>query len=116
MLAPDADIILAIMHHKQNATYKITCNHILSHQDKKKRKLKEEKEKDRKLKRKEERRQGIQEVDIGEGTHAPSLPPTPPQSPSPSINVISDDDTSIATTTRPNHKLGQEDLSEPTIH
>jgi hypothetical protein len=111
MLAPDADIILAIMHHRQNSTYKIRCNHILSHQDTKKRKSKEEKEKDRKLKRKE-RRQRIREVDVGEGTHAPSPPPTPPQSPSPSINIISDDDTSTVTTTRLNRELGRENLSD----
>jgi hypothetical protein len=80
MLAPDADIILAIMHQKKNAMYSSSCNHVLSHQDTKKRKSKEEKLKEKK-ERKRERRNRIREVDVGEGTHAPSPPPTPPQSP-----------------------------------
>jgi hypothetical protein len=48
VLAQDADIILDIMHHKKNAIYNSTCNHVLSHQDTKKRKTKEEKLKEKK--------------------------------------------------------------------
>jgi hypothetical protein len=48
VLAQDADIILDIMHHKKNAMYNSTCNHVLSHQDTKKRKTKEEKLKEKK--------------------------------------------------------------------
>ena len=44
MLAPDADIILAILHHKKKTKIASECIHVLSHQDTKERKTKEEKE------------------------------------------------------------------------
>jgi hypothetical protein len=43
MLAPDADIILAILDHKRRTQVHSECVHVLSHQDTKKQKTKEEK-------------------------------------------------------------------------
>jgi hypothetical protein len=80
MLAPDADIILANLHHKQTTKIASKCIHVLSHQDTKERKTKEEKEQDKKDKQRELRAR-IREVDAGEGTHAPSPEPSPPPSP-----------------------------------
>jgi hypothetical protein len=48
MLAPDADIILAILHHKQTTKIASECIHVLSHQDTKEQKTKEEREQDKK--------------------------------------------------------------------
>jgi hypothetical protein len=81
MLAPDADIILAILHHKRKTKIESECIHVLPHQDTKERKTKEEKEQDKKDKQRK-RRARIREVDVGEGTHAPSPEPSPPSSPS----------------------------------
>jgi hypothetical protein len=80
MLAPDADIILAILEHKRTSHFTSKCVHVLSHQDTKQRESKKEKEEDKK-ERQREKRQRIREVDVGEGTHAPSPEPSPPSSP-----------------------------------
>jgi hypothetical protein len=80
MLAPDADIILAILDHKRRTQVHSECVHVLSHQDTKKRKTKEEKLEEKK-ERQREKRERIREVDVGEGTHAPSPKPSPPSSP-----------------------------------
>jgi hypothetical protein len=44
MLAPDADLILAIMDIKRKMSANIKCRYVASHQDKKKRKVKSSKE------------------------------------------------------------------------
>jgi len=72
MLAPDADLILAIMDIKRKLSANIKCRYVASHQDEKKRKVKSSKErrKERRVKRLE-RLQRIQTIEIKGGTHAP---------------------------------------------
>ena len=72
MLAPDADLILAIMAIKKKISANIKCRYVAGHQDEKKRKIKSSKErrKERREKRRE-RLERIQTVEIKGGTHAP---------------------------------------------
>ena len=71
MLSPDADLILALIAHKKRIQTAITCRHVFSHQDQVTKKSKKVKEHERKQKLKE-RRDRIREVEIVDGTHAPS--------------------------------------------
>jgi hypothetical protein len=111
MLAPDADIILAILHHKRRTGINSECKHVLSHQDKKKKRSKEEKEQEKKTMQRE-RRARIREVDVGEGTHAPSPEPSPPSSPSSISNELRRKPCSRA----PRRELGTvDDLSDEAL-
>ena len=71
-LAPEADLLLAIMAIKKKLATNVKCRYIAGHQDEKKRKVKSSKEK-RKEKREKrlERLRRIQKVEIKGGTHAP---------------------------------------------
>ena len=71
MLAPDADLLLALLAHKKRLQTIISCGHVFSHQDQVTKKSKKVKEKERK-RRQKERRERIREVEIEGGTHAPS--------------------------------------------
>ena len=102
MIAPDADIILAILHHKRGITASVDCQHVLAHQDTRNRVSKEDKEREKKQEAKERRRR-IREVDVGEGTHAPSPPSSPQHSTS------DDPDTHLPS---PHRELGPNDLSD----
>jgi hypothetical protein len=71
-LAPDADVILALIALKKKMNTSITCRYVPSHQDTKK-KIKSTREKKREYKKKlQERRRRIREIEIDGGTHAPS--------------------------------------------
>jgi hypothetical protein len=109
-LAPDADIILAILHHKQKTGLNSECKHVLSHQDTKKRKTKEEKLQEKKQQQRE-RRARIREVDVGEGTHAPSPESTPPPSPSSETSDPSTEPRSLV----PDRELGKKNLSDEAL-
>jgi hypothetical protein len=110
MLAPDADIILAILHHKRKTGIQSECKHVLSHQDTKKKKSKEDKEQEKKVKLRE-RRARIREVDVGEGTHAPSPEPSPPSSPVSQGN----DSSMLPNSPAPRREIDPKDLSDEAL-
>ena len=105
LIGADADIILAIMHHKRKTGIKSTCHHVHAHQDEKKRKTKEEQLEEKKQSRAERRRR-IREVDVGDGTHAPSPPPSPH-----SDSSITDK-SHKSRLSLPRRELGRKDLSD----
>ena len=110
MLAPDADIILAILDHKRRTQTQSECVYVQAHQDTKKRKTKEEKLEEQR-ERQREKRERIREVDVGKGTHAPSPEPSPPSSP----DSASNEPRRTSRLQLPGRELGSKDLSDEAL-